>query len=131
MVTAPPTLRRLALAAAPPLIGLNLVTDQVAKAAQRESQLRASVVNFCYRNIADFFSAYTRGCVHEPRARLQRTSDNGIHFTTLHLSALAFVTGNPLGNLSELIFANSMDGYAFLNATYPLNLYVTVDGAKS
>jgi len=76
-------------------------------------------------------SKHTAGCTHEPCLQLLRTSDNGSHFTTLHLPPLAFVSKNPLGNLSELFFANSMDGYAFLNATYPSSLYVTVDGAAS
>lgn len=76
-------------------------------------------------------SKHTVGCTHEPCLQLLRTSDNGIHFTTLHLPPLAFVSRNPLGNLSQLFFANSMDGYAFLNATYPSKMYVTVDGAAS
>ena len=70
-------------------------------------------------------------CGGGPCLQLQRTSDSGAHFTTLHLPPISRAKGNPLGNLSQLIFANSTDGYASLNVTNSFAWYVTTDGARS
>jgi len=70
-------------------------------------------------------------CSRAPCLQLQRTSDNGAHFTTLHLPPISPARGSSLGNLSELFFANSMDGYALFNATNTFVWYVTTDGAHS
>ena len=70
-------------------------------------------------------------CESGPCLQLQRTSDSDAHFTTLHLPPFSRAKGNPLGNLSQLIFANSTDGYASLNVTNSFAWYVTTDGARS
>jgi len=62
---------------------------------------------------------------------LQRTSDNGANFTTLHLPPISSAKGSSLGNLSQLIFANSMDGYASLDEANSFAWYATTDGAQS
>jgi hypothetical protein len=62
--------------------------------------------------------------------QLQRTSDNGANFETLQLPPISMVKGN-LGNLGELIFTNSMDGFASLNVANSFVWYATTDGAQS
>lgn len=81
-------------------------------------------------------SSYSVGCSHEPCLRLQRTSDDGKSFTTLHAPPLTFVSKNPLGNLRQLVFANEQDGYALLSSPngtqlFPTYMYVTTDGART
>ncbi len=81
-------------------------------------------------------SSYAVGCNYEPCLRLQRTSDNRRTFTTLHVPPLIFVSGNPLGNLRQLVFANEQDGYALLSSPngttlFPTYMYVTTDGGRT
>jgi len=70
-------------------------------------------------------------CARGPCLQLQRTSDNGTHFTTLHLPPISRARGNPLGNLSQLIFANATVGYASLEVSNSFAWYVTTNGARS
>ncbi|MDE3106973.1 MAG: hypothetical protein KGJ42_02315 [Acidobacteriota bacterium] len=76
-------------------------------------------------------SGFIEGCTYEPCLRLEETTDFGDHFTMLHLPALSYVAGNPLGNLRTLTFANAQDGYALLTQGSTTNLYVTLDGTRS
>jgi hypothetical protein len=61
---------------------------------------------------------------------LQRTHDNGAHFTTGHLPSITFANGSLLGNLSRVIFATTNDGYILLGGP-ATTLEVTLDGAKT
>lgn len=70
-------------------------------------------------------------CGYGPCLHLQRTSDNAGHFTTLHLPPISKSRGSLLGDLSELIFANSKDGYALINTTKPFVWWATTDGAQT
>jgi hypothetical protein len=67
----------------------------------------------------------SRGCL-----QLQRTNDNGATFTSLHLPPISDVKGN-LGNLGEMIFANSIDGYASIDVGKSFVWYATTDGAMN
>jgi hypothetical protein len=58
-------------------------------------------------------------CGGGPCLQLQRTSDSDAHFTTLHLPPISRAKGNPLGNLGQLIFANSSPRHASDQATGP------------
>jgi hypothetical protein len=70
-------------------------------------------------------------CSDQKCLSLQETSDNGTHFTTLHLPPIADARGSLTGDLSELTFANSEDGYALLNNGNSFVWYKTLDGARS
>jgi hypothetical protein len=63
--------------------------------------------------------------------QLVRTHDNGATFTTLHLPPISSAPGSSLGNLSQMIFANSTDGYASLDVANSFDWYATTDGAES
>jgi hypothetical protein len=76
-------------------------------------------------------SAKSVECASGPCLQLQRTSDNGAHFTSLHLPPISSESGSTLGNLSQLIFANSTDGYVSLNVANTMVWYATADGAQS
>jgi hypothetical protein len=81
--------------------------------------------------IAFVVSTNSTECAKEPCLKLQRTSDNGAHFTTLTLPPIGLARGSTLGNLSQLIFTSSMDGYAGLNHGSSFVWYMTSDGARS
>jgi hypothetical protein len=75
-------------------------------------------------------SAKSADCGSVACLQLQRTSDNGAHFATLHLPPISTVK-RSLENLGELIFPNSTDGYASLDVANSLVWYATTDGAQS
>jgi hypothetical protein len=70
-------------------------------------------------------------CSSQKCLKLEMTSDNGEHFTTLHLPPIAIARGSSTGDLSELIFANEKDGYALLNNAKSFVWYTTSDGAQT
>ncbi len=76
-------------------------------------------------------SSYAVGCPVASCLRLQVTSDNGGHFSTLHPPPISPEPYDPLGNLVDLAFANREDGYALLNSPDHRLFYVTVNGAQS
>jgi len=76
-------------------------------------------------------SAKSEDCASGTCLQLQRTSDNGASFTTLHLPPISMVSGSSLGNLGELMFVNPTDGYANLNVGDFFVWYATTDGAQS
>ena len=76
-------------------------------------------------------SAKSVDCASGGCLQLQRTSDNGDHFTTLHLPPISSARGSTVGNLSELIFNNSMDGFASLNVANSIVWYATTNGAET
>lgn len=70
-------------------------------------------------------------CSHSDCFHLFRTNDNGASFTTTSLPPIHNERGSPTGDLSQLVFANSMDGYAVEGNYYSRSLYVTTNDAKS
>ncbi len=70
-------------------------------------------------------------CAVGPCLRLERTTLSLSHVTTVHLPPLRKASGNLLGDLSQLTFANATDGYAALNGSRSLLWYVTTNGAES
>jgi photosystem II stability/assembly factor-like uncharacterized protein len=81
-------------------------------------------------SLAFVVSATNVDCASRRCLQLQRTNDNGTTFTSLHLPPISDVKGN-LGNLGEIIFANSIDGYASIVVGNSLVWYTTTDGARS
>jgi len=70
--------------------------------------------------------------------RLQRTSDNGSHFTSVSLPPIPPNPEMATGMLTSLVFANANVGFALLGGGYgaegynqPSVLYATFNGAKS
>lgn len=80
--------------------------------------------------LAFVVSAKNVDCVSRECLQLQRTNNNGATFTSLHLPPISNVEGN-LGNLGEMIFANSIDGYASIDVGKSFVWYATTDGAKT
>jgi len=80
--------------------------------------------------LAFVVSAKSVDCASWRCLQLQRTSDNGSSFTRLNLPPISSVKGN-LGNLGELIFANSTDGYASLSEANSFVWYATTDGGRT
>ena len=62
---------------------------------------------------------------------LRRTTDNGALFRFETLPPLHYESDSLTGNLDQLVFANTEDGYALIGVGVPTSLYVTLDGAGS
>ncbi len=69
-------------------------------------------------------------CNYQACFHLQRTNDNGAHFTTVHLPPIAFKNGSLLGNVSQMTFATAEDGYILLGGPVE-SLKVTLNGATT
>jgi photosystem II stability/assembly factor-like uncharacterized protein len=62
---------------------------------------------------------------------MRRTTDGGAHFSYLSLPPIHYEADSLTGNLDQLVFANSDDGYALMGVGTPTTLYVTLNGAGS
>jgi photosystem II stability/assembly factor-like uncharacterized protein len=62
---------------------------------------------------------------------LRRTTDNGALFRFVALPPIHYESDSLTGNLDQLVFANTEDGYALLGVGVPTSLYVTLNGAGS
>jgi hypothetical protein len=113
------------------LIGLAMTSAVNAVTAPQSTRTPLLVTGVAGTPIAFVVSTNSTECAKEPCLRLQRTSDNGTHFTTLRLPPIGLARGSSLGNLSQLIFTSAMDGYASLNNGSSFVWYMTTDGAKS
>ncbi len=81
--------------------------------------------------IAFVVSAKSVDCASGRCLQLQRTSDNGAHFTKLHLPPISSARGSAIGNLGELVFANLLDGIASLDEANSIDWFATTNGAES
>ena len=99
--------------------------------APQSAQIPLFVTGVAGTPIAFVVSANSAECASGRCMELQRTSDNGAHFTTLHLPPIVAARGSALGNLSQLIFTDSTDGYASLDDARSFVWYATTDGAQS
>ncbi len=70
-------------------------------------------------------------CSRGPCLQLERTTVSATRATARRLPPLAPAPGSVLGNLSQLVFANSLDGYAALSGLRSFEWYVTTNGAMS
>jgi hypothetical protein len=78
-----------------------------------------------------FDPAHPSACDPQACYLLKRTTNDGASFTIMNLPPVGYVKNAIAGNLEDLVFANSLDGYALLREGVFLNLYVTLDGASS
>jgi hypothetical protein len=78
-----------------------------------------------------FDPAHPSACDPQDCYLLKRTTNNGASFTLLNLPPVSYQKNSIAGNLVNLEFANSLDGYALLREGVFLTLYVTLDGAAS
>jgi hypothetical protein len=133
MTGAWPSLRRLSIAVVLALALTGLVKTQAVNAvtASQSTRIPQLVTGVAGTPFAFVVSTNNTECAKEPCLQLQRTSDNGAHFTTLTLPPIGLASGSALGNLSQLIFTSSMDGYASLNKASSFVWYMTTDGARS
>jgi hypothetical protein len=100
-------------------------------APQLLARVNGSSTVYVLSTSADFESDNPAACNYQACFHLQRTNDNGAHFTTGHLPSITFANGSLLGNLSQVIFATMDDGYILLGGSPVATLKVTVDGAKT
>jgi photosystem II stability/assembly factor-like uncharacterized protein len=126
-------LRRLLIAAVLAVAITSLVTTRSVNAVTAPQSIRLPllVTGVPGTPLTFVVSAKSLECASEPCLQLQRTSDNGAHFTTLQLPPIALASGSSLGDLSQLIFTNSSDGYASLDKANSFVWYETTDGAES
>ena len=78
-----------------------------------------------------FDAAHPSACKPHSCFLLRRTTNLGASFATLGLPPVTYVRGSLDGNLEDLVFANTFDGYALLREGSFLSLYVTLDGAST
>jgi hypothetical protein len=133
MTGAWPSLRRLSIAVVLALALTGLVKTQAVNAvtASQSTRIPQLVTGVAGTPFTFVVSTNNTECAKEPCLQLQRTSDNGAHFTTLTLPPIGLASGSALGNLSQLIFTSSTDGYASLNNASAFVWYMTTDGARS
>jgi hypothetical protein len=131
-------MNRLAFIAALFLLGAALATTPISAGAATGPTLtpqllvgvNGSSTVFVVSTSSDFESNNPPVCNYQVCFHLQRTNDNGAHFTTGHLPSITFANGSLLGNLSQVIFATTEDGYILLGGPVA-TLKVTLDGAKT
>lgn len=78
-----------------------------------------------------FDAAHPSACEPHSCYLLRRTTNLGASFATLGLPPVSYVRGSLDGNLEDLAFANTLDGYALLREGSFLSLYVTLNGAST
>ena len=118
----------IAVTTAPLLAG---AASRLALAPQLLAGVNGSSTVYVLSTNVRFDGANPATCHHQACYDLRRTNDNGSHFTALKLPPIAYVNGALTGDLDQLVFANSNDGYAVLGTSPPSVLYVTMDGARS
>ena len=108
-----------------------LICTDIAATASKSTPVPLLLTGVSGTPIAFVVSATSVDCASGRCLQLQRTSDNGTHFITLHLPPIFSARGSAIGNLGELDFANLLDGFARLDEANSINWYATTNGAES
>jgi hypothetical protein len=112
-------------------ISFFLVRTDIAATASHSTPVPLLLTGVTGTPLTFVVSAKGVNCASGRCLQLQRTSDNGAHFTTLHLPPISSARGSAVGNLGELVFTNLMDGFASLDRANSFNWYATTNGAES
>jgi hypothetical protein len=130
--------RRITVAAISSLFPLSTLTPLTVGAAtpSKSTPVPLMLIGATGTPYTFILSSYSVGCHKASCLELQRTSDGGRHFTSLHLPPLTDRSDSSTGNLRQLVFANQRDGYILLyppkvNQLFPNYMFVTTDGART
>lgn len=121
----------IAVAAAFAFIGSMTVNTAQAATAPQSTPIPLLLTGVTGTTLTFVVIAKSADCSSAGCFQLERTTDNGSTFTALHLPPISSAPGSSSGNLSQLIFANSRDGFASLDVANSFDWYVTTDGAES
>src|SRR5665213_2213438 len=120
-----------AVAIAFAFIGSMIVTTAQAAKAPQSTPIPLLLTGVTGTPLTFAVIAKSADCSSAGCFQLERTTDNGATFTALHLPPISSAPVSSAGNLSQMIFANSTDGYASFDVANSFDWYATTDGAES
>ncbi len=128
--------RSFAIASLMVLAGLTVSTGSTASAARSSTFTPLTLTRANSSSVVYVVDSVK--CSYVLCLRLQRTSDNGEHFTTVSLPPVPANPESATGMLNKLVFANADVGYALIGGGYtdvgynpPSILYATFNGART